>query len=82
MSSPGGRLVWVLLMVMTGGWVMACRGVGSSQRAPGAEQKSSRNVMAEADLSGLEELDFYQAIRRLRPLWLRYREQSVVAGRR
>lgn len=39
-----------------------------------------RYLLTRADLEGLDELTAYQAIRRLKPTWLRYRGQSVLTG--
>jgi len=53
--------------------------------SPGAgspEEPSSgdRNLITATDLEGLEELNAYEAIRRLRPRWVRYRGQSTFSG--
>ena len=50
---------------------------GSSATATGSRD---RNLLTRADLEGMDELNAYQAIRRLKPTWLRYRGQAVLTG--
>jgi hypothetical protein len=37
-------------------------------------------MITKAELEGMDELNVYEAIRRLRPTWLRYRGQATLTG--
>lgn len=61
------------LLVVSG---CATGGGGSSD----SESSGGRFLLTEADLAEVEGLDAHDAIRRLRPNWLRYRGQAVLVG--
>lgn len=64
--------------------VVLLASVGCSTGGGGGESEavtsSTRNLITEADLEGMDQLSAYEAIRRLKPTWLRYRGQSVLLG--
>lgn len=72
MGSVTKRTVWMMcllpLLVLGG-----CASAGGP-----ASTSGNRDVLTEADLSGMDELSVYGAIRRLRPSWLRPRGQSTL----
>ncbi len=70
-SFPG---VLFLALVVSGGCASGGGGGGAGSAS------SSRDLIVEADLEGLDNLSVYEAIRRLRPNWLRYRGQAVMVG--
>jgi hypothetical protein len=72
--------IGVFLGVLSLCGTAACTGMGASNPPGGAATVSDRNLLTEEDLAGMEDLNAYQAIRRLKPLWLRYRGQSVLEG--
>lgn len=60
---------------------LALGGCASSGTSPGAAAGSrDRNLITNAELQGMDALNVYEAVRRLRPTWLRYRGQSVLSG--
>jgi hypothetical protein len=51
-----------------------------AQSGADAGTTRDRNVITRAELEGWNSLNAYEAIRRLRPTWLRYRGQGVLTG--
>jgi hypothetical protein len=64
--------------LLAAGLGCATAGGGSGTGDPG--RRASRDVIAEAELEGMGELSAFEAIRRLRPVWLRGRGQSSFSG--
>lgn len=72
------RRRWILygiLLMVAGG----CAAGGGATGTTGSGS-SMRNVIGEAELEGMGELNVYEAVRRLKPTWLRYRGQSVLTA--
>ena len=63
-----------LLFLMPGG----CASPGAPSE--GGTASRSRNLISRVELEGMDELTVYQAVRRLRPTWLRYRGQATITG--
>ncbi len=68
------RTIHLALMAILA--VMACSTGGQTQEESGPTR--DRNVITRAELERWDELSAYEAIRRLRPTWLRYRGQAVL----
>lgn len=67
-----GSLVCVTLVLL------GCSTSGGSSATEGTRR--DRNLLTAAELEGMGELSVHDAIRRLRPAWLRYRGQAVLSG--
>lgn len=52
----------------------------ASRAVSDPEEGGSRNLITRAELSGSNDRNVFEAVRRLRPSWLRYRGQSVLTG--
>lgn len=68
----------ILLALMAILAVSACSTGGQAPEESGPTR--DRNVITRAELEGWDALSAYEAIRRLRPTWLRYRGQSVLTN--
>jgi hypothetical protein len=66
-------LAFFALIVLFG-----CATPGES--SSGRSTLQERYLITRADLEGMEDLNAFEAIRRLRPIWLRYRGQSVLVA--
>jgi len=73
MGSVVKRAAWIVCLVP----LLTVAGCASAT-GPAAPSSGNRDVLTEADLSGMDELSVYGAIRRLRPGWLRPRGQSTL----
>jgi len=65
---PRGLMPLVLTLLVTVGAASCASGGGS-----GGERRGSANRLVTEDLAGLDHLDAYEAVRRLRPTWLQTR---------
>lgn len=52
----------------------------ASTASPDVAQPAARNAIVRVELEGFDDLSAYEAIRRLKPGWLRYRGQSVLTS--
>jgi hypothetical protein len=68
------KISFGLLLLITGSCATAGTGSGTSEEG----QAQSRNVLVKADLEGMDHLSVYQALRRLKPQWIRNRGQAVI----
>lgn len=76
---PGRTLVLALTLLLAGAAVACATGGGSGGEADEGGNRD-RNLITESELAGMEDLNVHQAIRRLKPVWLRYRGQAVFEG--
>ncbi len=76
-----GYRPFVVCAVLVG--LAGCGGTASDSGAGRESAGGDRNLITRADLEGMDDLNAYEAIRRLKPIWLRYRGQSslTAAGR-
>lgn len=75
MSRPLRRRIGLAALVLA-----ACAGPPSPAADTSPSQGSARDVITRTDLEGHEDLSAFEAIRRLRPTWLRYRGQAVLTS--
>jgi len=73
--SDARRRLCILLGVLA---LVGC--AASGQGSSSAHQGQDHDLITVEDLEGMDALNAYEAIRRLRPVWLRYRGQSVITG--
>lgn len=73
-----GRISSLLLAVFVAVFVVS--GCATSAASSGQSGSQDRYLLTRADLERMDNLTAYEAIRRLKPTWLRYRGQSVLTG--
>ncbi len=73
-TNPFRSVFGVLFLIAAG-----CATSGGSGGEVGG-RSPERDVLTEADLEGMDQLSVYEAVRRLKPNWFRYRGQSVLVS--
>ena len=67
----------VILALLLG---VACTIPPSNAPLPPASDAADRSALPRTELESMEELTAFEAVRRARPTWLRYRGRSVLTG--